>query len=40
MIRTPADALVKADPVKLAAKYAIPVEWARFYISSWIRSGC
>lgn len=39
MMRTPGERLTSADPDKLARKYGIPGEWARFYIGSWVESG-
>ena len=36
MIRTPRERLAKADVAKLAARYEIPVEMARFYLGAWV----
>ena len=35
LMRTDPAALTRADPVKLAAKYGIRADWARFYIEQW-----
>lgn len=35
LIRTDPAALTRADPEKLAAKYGIRADWARFYIEQW-----
>lgn len=35
MIRAPAGSLSRADPGKLAAKYEISEETARFYLDCW-----
>lgn len=32
MLKTPKDKLARADPEKLAAKYAIRADWARWYL--------
>jgi hypothetical protein len=36
MMKTPDDKLMRADPVKLAAKYSIPETWARFWLATWL----
>jgi hypothetical protein len=35
MIRAPRARLATADHDKLAAKYEIPADWARFYLEHW-----
>ncbi len=35
MMATDRAALAKADPVKLAARYGISPDHARFYLNSW-----
>lgn len=36
MMKAPDTALVKADVARLAAKYDVPVDYARWYIASWL----
>ncbi|MCW2763376.1 MAG: hypothetical protein JWR85_3577 [Marmoricola sp.] len=36
LMKAPREALTRADPAKLAAKYGIPTEWAKFYITDWM----
>ncbi|WP_324807175.1 hypothetical protein SH584_11375 [Sphingomonas sp. LY29] len=36
LISTPDAKLVKADLAKLAARHEIPVEWAAFYLKTWL----
>lgn len=35
MVKTPADRLATANPDRLAAKYEIRPDWARFYLNAW-----
>ncbi|MEG3086160.1 hypothetical protein [Sphingomonas sp. PB4P5] len=37
LMRTPRDSLVRANTAKLAAKYGIPEDWARYYLNDWMR---
>jgi hypothetical protein len=36
MMRAPRADLLRANPDKLAAKYGIPADWARFYLNHQI----
>jgi hypothetical protein len=36
MFRTPDERLAGASPEKLAARYGIPADWARHYLSVWM----
>lgn len=38
MMKAPRDKIAGADIGKLAAKYGIREEWARWYIDQWLRS--
>ena len=37
MMTTPDAKLVKADPVKLAEKYGVSLEWAKMSLAHWLR---
>lgn len=38
MMKAPRDKIAGADISKIAVKYQIPADWARWYISQWLRS--
>lgn len=35
MMKAPREALASADPAKLAAKYGVRADWARWYLEQW-----
>jgi hypothetical protein len=37
LMRAPRDSLARANPAKLAVKYGIPEDWARYYLNDWMR---
>jgi len=37
LMRAPRESLARADTAKLAAKYGIPEDWARYYLNDWMR---
>ncbi len=39
MMRTPDEALRKADPCKLAARYGVPADWAAMTLTMWLGRG-
>jgi hypothetical protein len=36
LMAAPRERLQRADPAKLAAKYGIPADWARYYLNDWM----
>lgn len=38
MMKAPRDKIARADAGKLAEKYGIREDWARWYIDQWLRS--
>jgi len=37
LMGTPRERLTRANPAKLASKYEIPEDWARYYLNDWTR---
>lgn len=37
MMSTPDSKLAKADIVKLAEKYSVPLDWAKMSVRCWLR---